>query len=107
MLKVEKTWGFEQIIHNGDYCCKLLVYRRPIASSMHYHPKKHETFYIASGWFEVEIGNNRAEVMGPYQSIVIPPNTPHRVRCTIPGTIVEASTHDDPEDVVRLIPSEA
>jgi len=29
------------------------------------------------------------------------------VRCVVPGVIVEASTHDDPDDCIRLVPSES
>jgi len=107
-MRVEKSWGYEEILQNGagGYCMKLLVYTRPIASSYHYHEHKHETFYIASGWFEVELDGGRAQVMGPYQHVVIPPEMRHRVRCTVPGTIVEASSFDDPNDCIRLIPSE-
>ena len=104
-MRIEKSWGHEQIVHNGDYCCKLLVYTRPIASSLHYHPIKHETFFVHSGKFTLEMAG-RTRPLAPGDYVVIPPNTPHRVRCIEPGTIVEASTHDDPQDCVRLEPSE-
>jgi quercetin dioxygenase-like cupin family protein len=103
---IVKTWGHEQLIHNGDYCMKLLVYTRQIASSLHYHERKHETFFISSGVFWVEVdGELRNCVTGDV--IVLPPNTRHRVRCIQPGVIVEASSHDDPLDCVRLEPSES
>jgi mannose-6-phosphate isomerase-like protein (cupin superfamily) len=105
---IEKSWGHELLIHNGDYCCKELVYLKAITSSMHYHDKKHETFVVRSGMFSVYVENDAREwrTMGAGDWIVIPPKTTHRVRCLKPGVIVEASTHDDPEDCVRLIPSE-
>jgi|HubBroStandDraft_5_1064220.scaffolds.fasta_scaffold469811_1 quercetin dioxygenase-like cupin family protein len=102
---IEKSWGYENIIYNDEYCVKELVYTKTIASSLHYHPLKHETFYCVSGVFHVELpGEVRHLTAGQY--VVIPANTPHRVRCTVPGLILESSTHDDPEDCVRLIPSE-
>jgi mannose-6-phosphate isomerase-like protein (cupin superfamily) len=105
-MRVEKSWGYEEILHNGTYCLKLLVYTKPLASSLHYHIDKHETFYIASGAFQVDtIGDSRRMGLGEF--VVIPPNHPHRVRCIEPGTIVEGSSFDDPRDCVRLIPSEA
>lgn len=102
---VQKAWGREEIIHNYVYCCKKLVYTRPIASSLHSHTRKHETFVVASGVFEVQLpwGVQR---MVAGDSVVLPPGTLHRVRCVEPGTIVEASTHDDPSDCIRLLPSE-
>lgn len=114
MIVIEKSWGYEEIIHNGDYCCKALVYTRPIASSLHYHPKKHETFVVASGMFEIEVHSQPFEgaVVGykrtcmPGTTVKIQPGEAHRVRCLKIGTIIEASTHDDPADCVRLVPSE-
>ena len=105
-VRVEKSWGYEEIIHNGDYCCKKLVYAKEIASSLHYHPIKHETFVVRSGRFSVELPDGKI-FMNEGDFVVIPPNTTHRVRClTNFGEIIESSTHDDPLDCVRLIPSE-
>jgi mannose-6-phosphate isomerase-like protein (cupin superfamily) len=107
-VRIEKNWGYEEIIHNGDYCCKLLVYTKPIASSLHYHEKKHETFVVASGFFAMDGGKGHPyQCCKPGDFIVLPPRHQHRIRCLEPGTIVEASTHDDPSDCVRLIPSES
>lgn len=112
-MRIQKAWGYEEIIHNGEYCCKLLVYTRPIASSLHYHQHKHETFVVAMGRFHVRAypGNDvgileTMAILKPGDHIVLPPGTRHRVTCLEPGTIVEASTHDEPTDCVRLIPSE-
>jgi mannose-6-phosphate isomerase-like protein (cupin superfamily) len=105
---IEKSWGYEKIIENGQYCMKLLVYTRPIASSLHYHARKHETFYVASGKFRIEWGHKRiAWTFEEGDHLALPPGTPHRVRCLVPGVIVEASSHDDPQDCVRLEPSES
>ena len=107
MKIVEKTWGREEIVYaDQHYTCKKLVYTRPIASSFHCHHVKHETFVIASGQFSIRVGEDELR-MYPGDSAVIPPNTYHRVQCLIPGTIIEASTFDDPADCHRLIPSEA
>lgn len=104
---IEKSWGFERLIHNGAYCMKLLVYTKRIASSLHYHVAKHESFYVASGKFVLENAMGPSQMMNPGDSVVLGPGAHHRLRCLEPGTIVEASTHDDPEDCVRLIPSES
>jgi quercetin dioxygenase-like cupin family protein len=104
-----KSWGFEQILHNGEYCAKLLVYSLAgIASSLHYHPRKHETFIVQSGLFSVfvDLPGRDLQIMKPGDHVVIPAGTKHRIRCLQPGTIVEASSHDDPADCVRLLPSE-
>ncbi len=104
-MKTQKNWGHEILVHNEDYCCKLLVYEKRVASSLHYHERKHETFVVQSGLFIVS-RMGHSVVMHPGDRMVIPPKSPHRVRCLEPGTIVEASTFDDPSDCVRLIESE-
>lgn len=104
---VHKSWGYEQLIFNGPYCVKLLVYtKRGIASSLHYHEKKQETFVFSSGEFWVEIGDQPAQRVGQGNFITLPAGVKHRVRCILPGVIVECSTFDDPADCVRLVPSE-
>ena len=118
--RITKSWGWEIIFYNGEYCSKLLVYSKPIASSLHYHNKKHETFYIVDGLFEVEI-EGQTRLMNRGDHVVIPPGTRHRVRALprpwfgqeVDGlgddavsVIAESSSHDDPHDCVRLVPSE-
>lgn len=112
MNKVEKSWGHEEIIHNDGYCCKKLVYTKPISSSLHYHEKKHETFVVGAGLFRVECQSPNSIVVfslvyEPGDFIRIPPKVAHRVTCLEPGFIVEASTHDDPADCVRIVPSQS
>lgn len=109
--RIDKSWGYEELIYNDLYCAKLLVYTRRIASSLHYHEHKTETFIITRGQFEIEIGaldnpDRTKELYTAGDSITIPPLTPHRVRCIVQGTIVECSTKDDQDDCVRLVPSE-
>lgn len=106
-MRVHKTWGHEDVLHNGDYCCKLLVYTRRIASSLHYHARKHECFYVASGAFQIEVDDRPATHLYPGDHVVLAPRTLHRLRCLEPGTVVEASSFDDPEDCVRVVPSDA
>lgn len=103
---VHKNWGHEEIIHNGEYCCKRLVYTHPKASSLHCHVKKHETFVVGAGIFVIDNGLGATKRMVAGDWVVLPPRYDHRIRCLKPGFIVEASTHDDPEDCVRLELSE-
>lgn len=110
-MRVEKSWGYEALIYNGAYCTKLLVYTKRIASSLHYHEKKHEIFIVHSGKFDIDTFQPGAtgaasRLYFPGDYLVLPPLTRHRIRCLEPGTIIETSTHDDPEDCVRLVPSE-
>ena len=114
-----KSWGREELIYNHLYCCKLLVYdREGIASSLHFHRLKTETFIVTSGEFLIEwalvnmLGESQAdskqtEYFEPGRSINLAPYTAHRIRCIKKGVIVEASTRDDETDCVRIEPSES
>lgn len=109
MERIEKSWGYEEIIINGEYCCKKLVYTHPCASSLHFHLHKHETFVVGEGLFHLSHTANAEDaetVLKPGDYVVLNPCRPHRIRCIVPGFIVEASTHDDPDDCVRIIRSE-
>ena len=56
----QKQWGHEIWIHNSNkYCGKILVILENKSSSLHYHKKKDETFYIQEGKILVKtIDNN-------------------------------------------------
>ena len=58
--KVKKTWGHELWLANNkeeDYCGKILHIKKGCSTSMHFHSKKHETFYVLSGSLRVEMIN--------------------------------------------------
>ena len=111
-IRVDKKWGHEIVFHNEGYCSKLLVYTKRVASSKHYHEKKHETFVVLSGEFFIEWemlddpSCRGARKFHPGQCLILEPRTVHHVRCLVEGIIVEASSEDDPADCVRLVPSE-
>ena len=114
--EITKLWGKEVILHNEGYCSKLLIYSGPHMSSEHYHEKKHETFVIVRGtfgilWYALDVPGDLGgcRKFGPGSALVLPPRTVHRVECLSKegGMIAEASSHDDPNDCVRLAPSVA
>jgi mannose-6-phosphate isomerase-like protein (cupin superfamily) len=56
--KVDKEWGYELWLANNEeenYCGKILYVKSGHSSSMHYHAKKHETFYVLEGTLNVEL----------------------------------------------------
>lgn len=100
--RVEKLWGHEEWIYNDEYCMKTLVLKPGFQSSLHYHPVKHETFLVVQGECEIEV-DDKTERMTPGQGHIIPPGTKHRFKAINgPCIVVEASTHHDDEDVVRI-----
>lgn len=108
--EIPKGWGKEIIFtpRFGNYCGKLLVYKKNGSiSSMHYHAKKHETFYVLSGifklkYYDLETADLRSKDLKAGDTIIIPPHNPHQLFCIQAGTIIEASTEDDPNDNFRI-----
>jgi|TARA_R110000824_G_C14874098_1_gene642640 quercetin dioxygenase-like cupin family protein len=56
--KINKDWGYEIWMANNEeenYCGKILYIKAGHSTSMHFHAKKHETFYILEGKLELEL----------------------------------------------------
>ena len=56
--KINKDWGYEIWMANNEeenYCGKILYIKAGHSTSMHFHAKKHETFYILEGVLELEL----------------------------------------------------
>lgn len=104
-MRIEKLWGWEDIVCNDIYCMKMLYLRPGFQSSLHYHPVKDETFLIVNGCCDLEVGNDiRRMVPGDSQHLL--PGMVHRFRAVNDGCmIVEASTPHSDSDVVRIEPS--
>lgn len=102
-----KGWGRERWLHNADgYTFKILEFKSDSKSSLHYHLKKTETWYVESGIFEVTTLNKKADRrfrhLGAGAVLHLPAGTPHRVRCIKAGRIFEASTPHDEADTYRI-----
>lgn len=139
----EKLWGREEELVNGPwYCGKRLIVDRHsrsekfkdhvVASSIHWHRDKRETFVVTEGilcvqvW-PVKLGDSVNESEAPKilavmreklyclargQSLTLERGTPHRFWCSsqTPGDLpcavfYEFSTQDDPKDSYRAAPS--
>ena len=108
--KIDKGWGYENIwVTNDLYCGKMLVFtEKGNKSSMHFHEEKDETWYVQSGEFEVnwidtetaKINVDKLKVGDTWNN---PPLLPHQLHCIEPGTILEVSTRDCPEDNYRVL----
>ena len=113
MRVVKKGWGHELIwADHTDYCGKNLVFKTGGRSSMHFHLKKDETWYIASGAFDVHYIDTTTAVTKVKRLVAgdtwhNPAGMPHQLVCADAGTVVEASTHDDPNDNYRVAPGDS
>lgn len=102
-----KVWGIEKWIVNTDkYCGKILVIDRARRSSIHYHEKKDETFYLLKGIVLLEINDGEEEVMREDYIGEIHPETRHRFTGLEDSLIVEFSTHHEEIDSYRETESE-
>lgn len=101
---VPKAWGREEIfVNHEEYCGKVMRLTPGWRCSLHYHPTKCETFLILAGSMGLELGDEYMRLV-PGDAVTINPGVRHRF--TNLGTrecvFMEVSTHDDPEDVVRV-----
>ena len=106
MQRVEKPWGFEEILTLTDrYCFKKLFLKAGHKTSLQYHHEKHETMFFLSGAAVIETHRDDGTVetrqvsAGDYA--IVPPPTVHRVTAIEDTLYVEAST-PEVNDLVRL-----
>lgn len=112
-----KVWGREIVFANfvgHGYCGKILDYDCHARSSRHYHPEKHETFFVLEGSGKAYLWRDPARALDePDRSVylnvgdrlVIPPRMVHDVVAFGGGLkIVEVSTPHADDDVVRVPP---
>jgi quercetin dioxygenase-like cupin family protein len=104
---VEKGWGRELWIHNDDkYCGKVLVLEKGKNCSLHFHVKKHETFYVSKGLVQMELieknGAKTTMTLQPGDALEIPPGLVHRFTGLEDSEIMEFSTEHFDEDSYRV-----
>lgn len=96
----DKVWGVEYWIANHSYCGKKLILNKGFRCSLHYHPNKHETFYVLSGLVLLEVGDE-AHLMYPNELMPVNRGVPHRFWGIETSTIFEFSTRHDDADSIR------
>lgn len=108
--KIEKTWGYEDIIiTNDNYCTKYLCFSKSgNRTSMHFHREKHETWKVVRGSFIVKMLNTKtAEIIENKLMVgdewVNEPLEPHQLIAIEDDSLVlETSTADSVEDNYRV-----
>ena len=103
----EAGWGSELEIHNGNgYCGRILNIERGQKSSLHYHLKKNETFYVLSGRISIDLRfdlHKESMILEEGDSIDIPRFVLHRFKGLQDAKVLEISTEDKGEDdIVRV-----
>jgi mannose-6-phosphate isomerase-like protein (cupin superfamily) len=109
--RVEKDWGYELWLANNeeeDYCGKILYIKADCFSSLHFHSKKHETFYILEGRLKVEmvntlIGEKVEYLLKEGETFEIERNDPHKlIAHKGPVKFIEISTFHEDADSFKI-----
>ena len=111
---VEKKWGREIIFANNDkYCGKLLIHdQRGSVGSMHFHMKKHETFYVQKGsfriwWIDTSNAQLNNHILRENETWVNEPGQPHQIEALLDDSvIIEVSTTHYDNDSYRVMPGD-
>ena len=102
-----KGWGHEVWIHNdARYCGKILVVKAGRRCSLHYHEKKHETFYVQSGRLKMRLrhrdGREESFEMKKGDILEIEPGTAHQFTGIEDAELFEFSTQHFEDDSHRI-----
>jgi len=109
--KVSKSWGHELWLANNkdeDYCGKILYIREGYSSSMHFHAKKHETFYVLKGLLRVDVidtadAKTETHTVVQGETFEISRNVPHKlIAMHGPVEFIEISTFHEDSDSYRV-----
>jgi len=106
---VQKGWGREVWIANSElYCGKILEIDKGKSSSLHYHSKKTESFYLRSGRLRVRVKKSpeSAEIeefeLVEGQCMDIPIGLVHQMEALEDAELYEFSTQHFDEDSHRI-----
>jgi len=110
MININKAWGREEwIVNNELYCFKRLIVDPGWCCSYHYHPKKDETFVLASGAGVLCVDDRKYKMLSvSYAAHRVKPGSFHcfyNPFADEPFTLYEISTHHENDDVVRKVSS--
>jgi mannose-6-phosphate isomerase-like protein (cupin superfamily) len=114
MKIVEKKWGREIIFANNDmYCGKLLIHDKAGSKgSMHFHMKKHETFYVQQGsfkihWIDPTDASRHECIIKVGDTFVNQPGDTHQIEALEDNSvIIEVSTKHEDSDSYRVMPGD-
>ena len=111
MKQIVKPWGYEYLLEcNEHYDLKFIFIKKGEELSKQYHEKKHETLHLAQGEIEISYGKKDEDLITKNimtkkilsdKTIVLEPNTIHKIKALDDTWIIEAST-PELDDVVRL-----
>lgn len=102
MEKIEKPWGYEEILEtNEKYTVKRLLMKKGCQCSYQYHERKQETVYCLSGNLNI-IGETGVEILLSGESITIMPFEKHRMKAIETDCVYLECSTSELNDVVRI-----
>ena len=101
--EVSKYWGgMKTLFENDQYSVKRIFMKKDTQSSMEYHIKKEESYYIESGKLKIGTrigrGKNKSFILEQGQIFHIPVGFMHMRMALEDTVIIEFSTLDDDGD---------
>jgi len=96
--RIEKPWGYEEILYQGDYLVKRLVLKDE--TSTHYHTVRTEHLFPVKGQGVVHLNNNVFQLL-PNSVVRIDKGVIHKIVPTGHLEIIEISDINV-DDVVRV-----
>jgi N-acetylneuraminate synthase len=109
--KIEKEWGYEIWLTNNkeeNYCGKILYINKGCSTSMHFHAKKHESFYILEGDLQIDLidtstTETSCELLKTGDVFSLGRLTPHKlIAKNGPVKFIETSTYHEDRDSYRV-----
>jgi|TARA_Y100000296_G_scaffold86369_1_gene125896 mannose-6-phosphate isomerase-like protein (cupin superfamily) len=108
---VNKEWGHEIWLVNNrheNYCGKILFIKEGHSTSMHFHAKKHESFYILEGELNIELidteTTKKHEIsLSIGEVFSLDRLMPHRLKAVVSDVkFIEISTYHEDSDSYRV-----
>ena len=100
--KINKKWGYEEIIENNElYCGKFLHLKKSHCCSIHYHKIKDETFYVLEGKVKLELFGSTI-ILKKGDKIRLTPFSLHRFYGIEDSIILEISNTHVESDSYRI-----
>ena len=108
---IQKSWGNEiKIVDNesNNYSGKLININQNESTSVHFHSKKHKTFYVLNGTLYIQIIEPQSAEQMTYtvdseETFEIEQNVAHSLSAKDGNvTVIEISTYHNNDDVYRV-----
>jgi mannose-6-phosphate isomerase-like protein (cupin superfamily) len=100
--RIEKPWGYEELIEvNDKYVVKKLFMRKGHQCSLQYHQQKKETIVILEGSLTI-LKNREKYFLNPLDEMTIHPNEVHRMIAENDNCLYLECSTPELDDVVRI-----